>query len=151
MHDLPLVELAPEAVARAVATAVAPDYADEASSAVLHRKLDLYFPVIARGEGCYVFLEDGRCILDASGGAAVACLGHGDKRVIDAMKQQAEEITYCATAFFTTKTYEALCQKLISTSPGHFSRAYIVSSGTSSSILPGGRHGMAGMAGMTVR
>jgi adenosylmethionine-8-amino-7-oxononanoate aminotransferase len=70
----------------------------------------------------------------------VACLGHGDKRVIEAMQRQAEEITYCATAFFTTKVCEALCQKLVNTAPQDFSRAYIVSSGTLSFFVPAGRN-----------
>jgi adenosylmethionine-8-amino-7-oxononanoate aminotransferase len=99
------------------------------SSAVLHRKLGLDMPVISKAQGQYIFLDDGRCILDASGGAAVACLGHGDKRVLEAMKDQAEQTTYCATAFFTTRACEALCQTLVDTAPNHFARAYIVSSG----------------------
>lgn len=44
-------------------------------SAVLHRHLHHEFPVLVRGEGNYLFLKDGRKIFDASGGAAVACVG----------------------------------------------------------------------------
>lgn len=44
-------------------------------SAVLHRHLHHEFLSIARGDGHYLVLEDGRRIFDASGGAAVACVG----------------------------------------------------------------------------
>lgn len=44
-------------------------------SAVLHRHLRHKFLNIERGEGHYLILEDGRKIFDASGGAAVACVG----------------------------------------------------------------------------
>lgn len=44
-------------------------------SAVLHRHLHHDFLNLARGEGHYLVLDDGRKIFDASGGAAVACVG----------------------------------------------------------------------------
>ncbi|KAK2614311.1 hypothetical protein N8I77_001150 [Diaporthe amygdali] len=44
-------------------------------SAVLHRHLRRDFLSVERGEGNYLILEDGQKIFDASGGAAVACLG----------------------------------------------------------------------------
>lgn len=44
-------------------------------SAVLHRHLHHDFLSLARGEGHYLVMDDGRRIFDASGGAAVACIG----------------------------------------------------------------------------
>ena len=44
-------------------------------SAVLHRHLRHEFLSVERGEGHHLILEDGRRIFDASGGAAVACVG----------------------------------------------------------------------------
>lgn len=44
-------------------------------SAVLHRHLHHDFLELARGEGHYLILNDGRRLFDASGGAAVACVG----------------------------------------------------------------------------
>lgn len=51
---------------------------DVQQSAVLHRHLHHDFLDVARGEGHYLVLEDGRKIFDASGGAAVACIGVSD-------------------------------------------------------------------------
>ena len=42
-------------------------------------------PVAVRGEGCYLYDDTGKQYLDASGGAAVSCLGHGDKEIIEAV------------------------------------------------------------------
>lgn len=44
-------------------------------SAVLHRDLHHDFPEVVQGEGNYLILKDGRKVFDASGGAAVACVG----------------------------------------------------------------------------
>ena len=46
------------------------------TSRVLHRSLRETPPKAIGGEGVYLFAEDGRRVIDASGGAAVSCLGH---------------------------------------------------------------------------
>ena len=51
-------------------------------SRVLHRSGALP-PVAIRGEGIYLYTEDGHAIIDGSGGAAVACLGHGNRRIAE--------------------------------------------------------------------
>ncbi|MGH6713353.1 MAG: aspartate aminotransferase family protein, partial [Bradyrhizobium sp.] len=45
-------------------------------SRVLHRSLRETPPRAVGGEGVWLIAEDGKRILDASGGAAVSCLGH---------------------------------------------------------------------------
>lgn len=49
-------------------------------SAVLNRSLH-HDPVrVISAKGNYLYLNNGQKIFDATGGAAVACLGHGDER-----------------------------------------------------------------------
>ena len=55
------------------------------TSRVLHRSLRETPPKAIGGEGMWLIAEDGRRILDASGGAAVSCIGHQHPRVIEAM------------------------------------------------------------------
>ncbi|KAI0523636.1 exocyst complex protein exo70 [Xylaria bambusicola] len=100
------------------------------TSAVLHRSLKCEFPRITGGEGSYVILEDGRRIFDASGGAAVACIGHGNTRVHNAIIAQLNQISYCSTVFYTTEACERLCQELVASTHGIMKRAYIVNSGS---------------------
>ena len=99
------------------------------NSAVLHRDLCQDFLSVSSASGSYVTLKNGQIIFDASGGAAVVCIGHGDVRVIEAMTKQMREAAYCSTLFFTTVIYEELCQLLIKSTKGHMARAYLVSSG----------------------
>ena len=49
-------------------------------------------PVAVGGEGCYLIDRAGKRYLDGSGGAAVSCLGHGNREVIDAIKAQLDRI-----------------------------------------------------------
>lgn len=43
-------------------------------------------------QGIYIELEDGRKVIDAVGGAAVACIGNGHPEVIKAVKDQIEKL-----------------------------------------------------------
>lgn len=99
-------------------------------SPVLHRHLNDNFLALARAEGNYLILEDGRRIFDASGGASVGCIGWGNKRVAQAVYSQMLNAPYCATIFYTTPVQEELCQLLVDSTNGHMSRAYIVNSGS---------------------
>ncbi|KAK8042601.1 Exo70 exocyst complex subunit [Apiospora phragmitis] len=99
-------------------------------SAVLYRDLNAQFLSLARGRGLFLELKNGVSVIDASGGAAVACIGHGDERVRDAIVEQLNKVAYCSTLFYTADVCEKLCQELVGSTNGHMSRAYIVSSGS---------------------
>lgn len=49
-------------------------------SAVLHRSLHAEPLQVVSAQGNYLHLTNGQKIFDATGGAAVSCLGHGDVR-----------------------------------------------------------------------
>jgi len=87
-------------------------------------------PVATRGDGCYLYDETGKQYLDASGGAAVSCLGHGDQTVIDAVKAQLDKLAYAHTGFFTSEPAETLADLLIDNAPGDLDRVYLVSGGS---------------------
>ncbi|MBZ0215523.1 MAG: aminotransferase class III-fold pyridoxal phosphate-dependent enzyme, partial [Fimbriimonadaceae bacterium] len=59
---------------------------------VFQRDPRISLPTAARGDGCYIIDSDGKRYLDASGGAAVSCLGHSDSAVQDAIKQQIDTL-----------------------------------------------------------
>lgn len=97
---------------------------------VMHRHLRHTPPVAVRGQG--VWLEDaaGRRYIDASGGAAVSCLGHGHPDVLAAMHRQIDQLAYAHTSFFTTEVAEQLAEQLVRTAPAGMSHAYFVSGGS---------------------
>ena len=99
-------------------------------SRVLHRSLRETPPKAVDGAGIWLTAEDGRRILDASGGAAVSCLGHQHPRVLDAIARQAAKLAYAHTAFFSSEPAEALADHLVGHEPGGLAYVYFVSGGS---------------------
>ncbi len=98
-------------------------------TSILHRTPRTPLPQATGGQGVYLFDADGKRYLDASGGAAVSCLGHGHPRVIEAIRRQAERLAYAHTAFFTTEPAERLADFLVARAPG-LTYVYFVSGGS---------------------
>ena len=94
------------------------------------RQIGPRIPVAAKGDGIYVIDTDGKRYIDASGGAAVSCLGHSDADVIAAIKAQIDTIPFAHTAFFTTATAEELADTLIAKAPPGIGRVYFLSGGS---------------------
>ena len=108
-----------------------PAAAADRPSRVLHRNLrGAPPPVAVGGQGAWLHTADGQAILDASGGAAVSCLGHGHPKVVEAIQRQAAALAYAHTGFFTSEPAEALAEALVGHEPGGLARAYFVSGGS---------------------
>jgi adenosylmethionine-8-amino-7-oxononanoate aminotransferase len=73
---------------------------------ILHRDTRLSLPQAVGGEGIRIFDRDGKAYIDASGGAAVSCLGHNHPDVLRAMQAQMAQLAYAHTSFFTTEPPE---------------------------------------------
>jgi len=102
---------------------------DETS--VFPRFLDLAYPNVERGDGVRLWLADGREILDAcSGGAMVACLGHGRRDIVDAAAAQAARIAYVYNHHFTNDAQERLAERLLATAAPELARVRFVSGGS---------------------
>jgi len=101
-----------------------------ASTHVLHRHLRHTPPVAVSGHGVTLTDAGGKTYLDASGGAAVSCLGHGHPEVLAAMHAQIDKLAYAHTSFFTTEVAEELADQLVRTAPAGTSHAYFVSGGS---------------------
>lgn len=97
---------------------------------ILHRRIGASLPTAVGGKGIYLFDRDGRSYIDASGGAAVSCLGHGHPDVTAAIHTQADLLAYAHTSFFTNDPAEALAERLIAGAPQGISHAYFVSGGS---------------------
>ena len=93
-----------------------------------HTKSSL--PIAVKGEGSYIFDDSGKSYLDASGGAAVSCLGHAHPTVIKALHRQLDELTYAHTSFFTSEQAEKLADRLCLEAPKGIDRVYYVSGGS---------------------
>jgi adenosylmethionine-8-amino-7-oxononanoate aminotransferase len=114
------------------------------STYLLYRDLRGQAPeVVVKAEGSYLWLDDDRryvprntlvltrrSILDACAGAAVASIGHGDTRIIQAVAAQMTSLSYHHTSRLTNPAAEALAKKLVGNKPGGLSHAIFLSSGS---------------------
>jgi adenosylmethionine-8-amino-7-oxononanoate aminotransferase len=99
-------------------------------SHVFYRQPKHDYPIAVSGEGIEIVDRDGKRYLDASGGAAVSCLGHDHPRVIEAIQAQVARLAYAHTSFFTSEPAEALADHLIERAPEGIDRVYYVSGGS---------------------
>jgi adenosylmethionine-8-amino-7-oxononanoate aminotransferase len=97
---------------------------------VFHRFTSRQLPVAVRGEGIFLIGDDGRRYLDACGGAAVSCLGHGRSDVVAAIAEQAQRLEYAHTGFFTSEAAEELATLIAKLSPGALDRVWFTNSGS---------------------
>jgi adenosylmethionine-8-amino-7-oxononanoate aminotransferase len=97
---------------------------------ILHRQIHTSLPVAVGGQGVHLLDADGRSYIDASGGAAVSCLGHGHPDVTAALHAQADRLAYAHTSFFTNEPAERLADRLVAGAPQGISHAYFVSGGS---------------------
>ena len=97
---------------------------------ILHRTLSKKLPLAVSGHGVHIVDEAGREYIDASGGAAVSCLGHGHPDVLTAMHAQIDRIAYAHTSFFSTPVAEELADVLVASAPAGMSHVYLVSGGS---------------------
>ena len=99
-------------------------------SHVFHRHTRMNPPYASGGDGPYIIDAKGKRYLDASGGAAVSCLGHHHPVVIEAIKNQLDRIPYAHSSFFTSEPAERLADVLVEQAPGDLDRVYFVSGGS---------------------
>ena len=97
---------------------------------VFHRSTRSGLPTVVGGRGIELITADGRRFIDACGGAAVSCLGHGHPVVARAIARQADTIAYAHTSFFTNEPAEALADRLAAAAPAGLSRVYFVDNGS---------------------
>ena len=99
-------------------------------SHVFHRNPLQSYPVAVAGDGAYLYDREGRRYLDASGGAAVSCLGHSDRAVIEAIQRQLEALPFAHTSFFSNEPMEALAAALLDGAPKPLDKVYFTCGGS---------------------
>ena len=97
---------------------------------LINRTFNHDYPTIASGKGIRLVDTNGKRYFDASGGAAVSCIGHGNPKVIAAIQQQVEQAAYAHTSFFVSQPSEDLADFLVERAPEGFGRVAFVSGGS---------------------
>jgi adenosylmethionine-8-amino-7-oxononanoate aminotransferase len=97
---------------------------------VLHRSIAHQYPTAVSGRDIFIRDATGKEYIDASGGAAVSCLGHSHPDVIAAMRAQLDHLEYAHTSFFTTQAAEELADDLVARAPAGLDHVFFVSGGS---------------------
>ncbi|WP_261133683.1 aspartate aminotransferase family protein [Bacillus sp. Marseille-Q3570] len=88
------------------------------------------YPEVAYGKGIYLYDTEGNRYLDGASGAVTANIGHGVVEIIEAMKEQAEKISFVYRSQFTNRPAEELADKLSQMAPGNLDYTFFVNSGS---------------------
>ncbi|HEV7394930.1 MAG TPA: acetylornithine transaminase [Pyrinomonadaceae bacterium] len=89
-------------------------------------------PIAAeRGEGVWLYTNQGEKYLDLYGGHAVAGTGHSHPHVVKAIQQQAERILFYSNLVYS-ETRARAAEKLVSIAPAQLTKAFFCNSGTES-------------------
>jgi adenosylmethionine-8-amino-7-oxononanoate aminotransferase len=105
---------------------------DKQRRAAFFRDLTREPITIVRGEGVYLYDEQGKRYLDGASGAAVACLGHGNREIAEVLYTQAQTLSYAHPSKFATEPMLELAEKLAERAPEPLTRVYFTSGGSES-------------------
>ena len=86
-------------------------------------------PPIVRGEGCELIAANGDRYLDLTAGYGVCCLGYNHPAMVEALKTQAERLTYCPMNMSSQSRAEYV-EALASVLPDSLDRVFLCNSGT---------------------
>jgi taurine---2-oxoglutarate transaminase len=85
--------------------------------------------VIDRAEGVWLYTPEGNRILDFNSQLMSVNIGHGDRRVIDAIPEQATKLQYVQPSLFATEIRGRLGQKLAEILPGDMDKVFFTLGG----------------------
>jgi len=97
---------------------------------VFYRNQNWHYPRIERGQGIYLYGEDGKEYIDGCSGSAVANIGHGNKEVAEFAKEQTERIAFTHLSRWTVDVIEDCAEKVASWCPEGLDHVYFVSGGS---------------------
>ena len=83
---------------------------------------------VARAKGIYFYTPDGKRFIDFNSQLMCVNIGHGDERVVNAIKQQAETLAY-ANPFMATEVRARLSAKLAEITPGDIDAFFFTNGG----------------------
>ena len=86
---------------------------------------------LERGQGAWVWDDNGKAYIDCIAGHGAANLGHGNPAVLEAIQQQSQKLISCSGAFYNQARAEVM-EKLISIAPPGCKRVFLCNSGTES-------------------
>lgn len=87
-------------------------------------------PMVARGEGIYLWDTQGRRYIDASSGPIASNIGHANARVIEASDRQIRSVAYASRVFFENQANIDLADSVALLAGPGLERAFFASGGS---------------------
>lgn len=87
-------------------------------------------PTAVRSEGIYIWDDSGKRYIDASSGPQTTNIGHGNARVVAAMAEQAQRLTYAFRSHFLNEPAEELARDIAAATPEGYDMAFFNSGGS---------------------
>ncbi len=84
---------------------------------------------VARAEGVYFYDPDGKRYLDFNSQLMSVNVGHGDRRIVDAIARQAAQVAYVNSAVMATEVRARLGHKLAELFPGDIEKSFFTLGG----------------------
>lgn len=97
---------------------------------ILFYQADKILPFIDRARGIYMWDKSGKEYIDGCSGAMISNIGHGDPRILEAVKAQAEIAFFAYRLYFESESAVRLAGKLVEHSAPHLTRVFFVSGGS---------------------
>jgi 4-aminobutyrate aminotransferase len=107
---------------------------------------------LVKGDGNYVWDDQGRRDLDAFGGVLTVSVGHANPKVVSAIVEQVKKISHTST-LYANQPQSDLAEKLARISPGNLKKTFFTSSGTEANetAMNAARHATGRMDIITLR
>jgi len=93
------------------------------------RHTDADIPVIVRGEGAYIYDDQGKRYLDALAGLFVSQLGHGRTDLAEAAAKQAQELAFMPLWSYAHPSAIELAERVAGYAPGGLNRVFFTTGG----------------------
>ena len=87
-------------------------------------------PVVERGEGVYLYDEEGKKYFDASSGPITCNIGHANPKVLEAIKNQSGKVCFASHAFFENRPNRDLAKSLVNLTGNRYDQAFFASGGS---------------------
>ncbi len=87
-------------------------------------------PVVERGEGVYLYDEEGKKYFDASSGPITCNIGHANPKVLEAINNQSRKVCFASHAFFENRPNRDLAKSLVNLTGNKYDQAFFVSGGS---------------------
>lgn len=102
----------------------------EKTNHVMQSIVDRKYPVVDRAEGMYIYDTEGNKYLDVASGVSVSNIGHGNKKVLAAMEEQMNKVTFVYAGHFTSDKRKELADKIIEIAPEGMDKVFFCSGGS---------------------